>query len=44
MPFYGQDMEEYGIEDIDSVQVSFSIRDAESWKKLASTDLIDVAV
>lgn len=44
VPFYGQDMEEYGIEDIDSVQVSFSIRDAESWTKLASTDLIDVAV
>ena len=44
VPFYRQDLDEYDIEEIDSVQVSFSIRDAESWKKLASTDLIDVAV
>lgn len=38
--FYKMDMEEYGIDEIDSVKVSFEIKDDESWETIGATDLI----
>ena len=40
--FYTLDMEEYGIDEIDSVKVSFEIKDADSWDTIDSTGLISV--
>lgn len=40
--FYTLDMEEFGIEEIDSVKVSFEIKDADNWETIDSTDLINV--
>lgn len=40
--FYTLDMEEFGIDEIDSVKVSFEIKDADSWDTIDSTDLINV--
>lgn len=40
--FYTPDMEEHDIEEIDSVNVSFEIKDADSWETLSSTDSISV--
>ena len=40
--FYTQDMEEHDIAEIDSVDVSFEIKDADSWETIDSTDLIGV--
>ena len=40
--FYTLDMEEYGIAEIDSVKVSFEIKDADSWDTIDSTGLISV--
>lgn len=42
--FYKLDMEEYDIEEIDSVKVSFTIKDAESWETIDTTDLISVTL
>lgn len=42
--FYKLDMEEYGIEEIDSVKVSFTIKDADTWETIDSTDLISVTL
>lgn len=39
---YAQDLDEHSIDEIDSVKVSFEIKDAESWKTVDSTDLISV--
>lgn len=40
--FYKLDMEEYDIDVIDSVNVSFTIKNAENWETIDSTDLINV--
>ena len=40
--FYAQDLDEYSIDEIDSVKVSFEIKDAESWEELDSTELFSV--
>ena len=40
--FYTLDMEEYAIDEIDSVTVSFVIKDAESWDTIDETDRINV--
>ncbi|MBQ3265752.1 MAG: hypothetical protein IJH07_08250 [Ruminococcus sp.] len=40
--FYTLDMEEFGIDEIDSVKVSFEIKDAENWETIDSTGLINV--
>lgn len=40
--FYKLDMEEYAIDEIDSVNVSFVIKDADSWETIDSTDRINV--
>ncbi len=40
--FYKMDLDEYNIDTIDSVKLSFLIRDAESWEELGSTKMIDV--
>lgn len=40
--FYTLDMMEYGIDEIDSVKVSFEIKDAENWETIDSTGLINV--
>ena len=40
--FYTLDMEEFGIDEIDSVKVSFEIKDAENWETIDSTGLISV--
>ena len=42
--FYKLDMEEFGIEEIDSVKVSFTIKDADNWETIDSTDLISVTL
>ena len=42
VPFFEMDMEEYGIEEIDSVELSFKILDESNWKTLVSTDPISV--
>lgn len=39
---YAQDLDEHSIDEIDSIKVSFEIKDAESWKTIDSTDLISV--
>ena len=39
--FYKLDMEEYDIDVIDSVNVSFTIKNAENWETIDSTDLIN---
>lgn len=39
---YKLDMEEYGIDEIDSVKVSFAIKDAGNWETIDSTELISV--
>ena len=44
VPFYRMDLDEYDIKTIDGVQVSFTIRDAESWEEIASTNLIKVTL
>ena len=41
---YKLDMKEYGIEEIDSVKVSFTIKDAETWETIDSTELISVTL
>ena len=40
--FYKLDMEEYNIDVIDSVDVSFTLKDADKWDTIDSTDLISV--
>lgn len=40
--FYTLDMEEYAIDEIDSVNVSFVIKDADSWETVDATDRISV--
>ena len=40
--FYRQDMDEYAIDTIDSVNVSFEIKDAETWESIDTTG--DIAV
>ncbi|MBQ3331010.1 MAG: hypothetical protein IJG87_07510 [Ruminococcus sp.] len=40
--FYTLDMMEYGIDEIDSVKVSFGIKDADNWETIDSTGLISV--
>lgn len=40
--FFSQDMEEYGVETIESVKVSFEIKDEETWENIDKTDMIDV--
>lgn len=40
--FYKPDMEEHDIAVIDSVKVSFEIKDADSWETISSTELINV--
>lgn len=40
--FYDLDMEEYNIVEIDSIEVSFEIKDAETWEDIASTDVIRI--
>lgn len=42
--FYKLDMEEHDIEDIDSIKVSFTIKDADNWETIDSTDLISVTL
>lgn len=39
---YKLDMEEFGIDEIDSVKVSFAIKDAVDWETIDSTELISV--
>lgn len=40
--FYKLDMEEYDIDEIDSVNVSFTLKNADSWETVDATDLISV--
>lgn len=40
--FYKQELKEYGIDAIDSVKVSFEIKDADTWEQIDSTDMIGV--
>ena len=40
--FYKQELKEYGIDAIDSVKVSFEIKDADTWELIDSTDMISV--
>ncbi|HBE15557.1 MAG TPA: hypothetical protein DCY72_04870, partial [Ruminococcaceae bacterium] len=40
--FYKLDMEEHDIVDIDSIKVSFTIKDADNWETIDSTDMISV--
>lgn len=40
--FYHLDMEEFGIDEIDSVKVSFEIKDADNWETIDSTGMISV--
>lgn len=40
--FYTLDMEEYAIDEIDSVNVSFVIKDADSWETIDKTDRINM--
>jgi hypothetical protein len=42
--FYKLDMEEYNIDVIDSVNISFTLKDAETWDTVDSTDLINVDI
>lgn len=42
--FYKLDMEEYDIEEIDSIKVSFTIKDADNWDTIDSTELISVTL
>lgn len=42
--FYKLDMEEHDIEDIDSIKVSFTIKDADNWETIDSTDMISVTL
>ena len=42
MTFYKQELKEYGIDAIDSVKVSFEIKDADTWEQIDSTDMIGV--
>lgn len=42
--FYTLDLDEYGIETIDSIEVSFDIKDADSWESIGSTGMVSVAV
>ena len=39
---YAQDLDEHSIDEIDSIKVSFEIKDAEEWKTVDTTDLISV--
>lgn len=39
---YKLDMEEYGIDEIDSIKISFVIKDADQWETIDSTELISV--
>ena len=39
---YAQDLDEHSIDEIDSIKVSFEIKDADSWETIDSTDLISV--
>lgn len=40
--FYRMDLDEYDIDTIDSIKMSFQIKDAESWETIDSTDMIAV--
>ena len=40
--FFDMDMEEYGIEEIESVSLSFKILDEKTWKEIGQTDVIEV--
>jgi hypothetical protein len=40
--FYRMDLDEYDIDAIDSIKMSFQIKDAESWETIDSTDMIAV--
>ncbi len=40
--FYKMDMDEYGIDEIDSVKLSFEMKDAESWETIDTTGSISV--
>ena len=40
--FYRMDLDEHSIDAIDSVKVSFEIKDAETWESIYSTDMIGV--
>ena len=42
--FYKLDMEEHDIEAIDSIKVSFTIKDADNWETIDSTDMISVTL
>ena len=42
LTIYDMDMEEYGVEQIDSVELSFKLIDESEWKALASTGTISV--
>ena len=42
--FYKLDMEEHDIEAIDSIKVSFTIKDADNWEPIDSTDMISVTL
>lgn len=41
---YKLDMEEHDIEEIDSIKVSFTIKDADNWETIDSTDMISVTL
>ena len=42
--FYKMDLDEYNIGTIDSVEVSFTIRDADSWEEIGSTKVIQAVL
>ena len=42
--FYKLDMDEHDIVDIDSIKVSFTIKDADNWETIDSTDMISVTL
>jgi len=42
--FFDMDMQEYGVSEIDSVELSFKIIDEETWKPVAETKMIEVKI
>ena len=44
LTFFDMDMEEYGIENIDSVELSFKIVEEDDWRVIDETDMITVEI
>lgn len=42
--FFDYDMQEYGIEEIETVEISFEMKDTATWKNIGKTDIISVEI